>query len=66
MQDESPEEWEDACAFDEAIRKTGGPMGDCYVHGSYRPLRTAPIKDDRNQGLLFPDGDNVCDGMCGL
>ncbi len=66
LREEGGKEWEDACATDEALRDMRDMRGQVFLHRSCEPLRTAPIKDDRNQGLLFPEDEHVCDGMCGL
>lgn len=50
-----PEDWEDACAFDDAIRKCGGMRGDCYLHRSCQPLRDVDLSTDVDRGqLLLP------------
>lgn len=47
LRDNSPDEWEDAVAFDEAIRKGGArgiPLnGEAFLHSSRVPLAIAPI-----------------------
>lgn len=47
LRDNHPEEWADAVAFDEAIRKGGArglPLnGEAFLHRSRVPLRLAPI-----------------------
>lgn len=47
LRDNHPEEWADAVAFDEAIRKGGArglPLnGEAFLHRSRVPLRIAPI-----------------------
>jgi hypothetical protein len=63
LRDERPDEWADAVAFDEAIRKGGSkglPLnGEAFLHRSRVPLAIAPIDrvtrsewHDR-QGVLF-------------
>ena len=66
----NPKEWEDACQFDEAIRKDqrtkkGSLTSFLYVHRSGKPLREVDLRtdEDKGQGSLW---DNECDGMCGL
>lgn len=65
MQRTSPQEFEDACKFDEAIRtnacKKGKRQADIFLHRSLRPLRD--IKFDDGNLELF---DNECEGYCGL
>lgn len=63
LRDESPMEWEEACDFDEAMRKPAGVRGEYYLHGSCRPLREAPIDGNKNQLSLW---GNECTGGCGL
>lgn len=63
LRDTSPEEWRDACEFDDAIRKAGGMRGETFLHRSCVPLRDADIDDDQNQANLF---GNECEGMCGV
>ena len=65
MRDESPEEWEKAVAFDEAVRdmtqariKKPG-----FVHSSLKPLRDAPIDVGTDQLDMFTE---ECEGMCGV
>lgn len=47
MRDNRPEEWDDAVAFDHAIRKGGArgmpPNGEAFLHASRVPLELAPI-----------------------
>lgn len=57
----SPEEFEEACAFDEAIRKRTGLRGDLYIHRSRTPLRGVDFTE--YQPSLF---DDECAGMCGM
>lgn len=61
IRDSSPEEWEDVCQVDEAIRHSGGMRGEMYLHSSCRPLRTADLGDEQT-GQLF--GSHECMGVC--
>ena len=70
MRDDDPEEWERACAFDEAIREAQGKkmrgagiVGQLFVHRSFTPLRTATLEE--NPGQLDFGFEQECDGMCG-
>ena len=65
LRDESPDEWEEACVFDEAIRHRGGMRGDIYVHRTATPLREVDLStpEDHGQARLW---DDECAGMCGL
>jgi hypothetical protein len=38
-----PQEWEEACAFDEGIREFSGLRGKAFLHQSCTPLRTADL-----------------------
>lgn len=44
MRENEPENWEDVCQFDEAIRWCGGMRGPVYVHRSGVPLREVELK----------------------
>jgi hypothetical protein len=60
MRECDPASWQEAVAFDRAIRKLGGMRGDAYLHAARVPLDEAPIDtDDPRQGTLFSCG--VCD-----
>lgn len=61
IRDTSPEEFEEACQFDEKIRKRTGLRGDLYIHRDRVPLREANLDED--QPGLF---DDECAGMCGM
>lgn len=61
----SPEEFEQACRYDERIRdstkaKLERPV---FLHRSLRPLRELPFLGDVNQRELF---GNECQGVCGV
>jgi len=67
---ENPEEWEDACQFDEAIRKDqrvrkGSLKSFLYLHKSGKPLREIDFRteEEMGQGSLW---ENECEGMCGM
>jgi hypothetical protein len=75
MRDEAPDEWEDACRFDEAMRaadrdnasRRGKLVGELYLHRQLVPLRLADLGGDGERegggcGTLF-DGQ---DGLCGV
>lgn len=44
MRDNRPDEWADACDFDDAFRYAPGLNGRRYLHESCVPLRIAPIE----------------------
>jgi hypothetical protein len=68
MQQNSPEEFEEACRFDETIRLLPGVKGECFVHGSCIPLREIDFSKTRSerrartrgQSLMFDAGEGVC------
>jgi hypothetical protein len=66
MKRDRPEEFADAVAFDEQIRR-GLPAvtGDVYVHRSCLPLAQVDFStdEDRGQTNLF---EGECEGMCGV
>lgn len=63
----SPEEFEDACQFDDAIRLNPGMKAQQFVHRSLVPLRQIKEFKHENQGRMFADAfGNECEGMCGL
>jgi hypothetical protein len=68
MRDHRPDEWEDACDFDERIRQLRRPsdtrpVGDRYLHRSMRPLREVDLSTpaDGGQTDMFAE---ECDGVC--
>jgi hypothetical protein len=63
--DSSPDEFDEACEFDDAIRHRSGMRGDIYVHRSATPLRDVDLStpEDHGQARLW---DDECAGMCGL
>lgn len=63
MRDNHPEDWEAACALDEAIRPGfHGMEGRAYVHRSRVPLRNADLstQEDNGQGSIFGCGNGIC------
>ncbi len=59
-----PDEFEDACAFDEQIRRGAGMRGESYLHRSCKPLRDALL--NREQDSLDLEDQVYCAGGCGL
>lgn len=62
----SPEEWADAVAFDEAIRRGKTRIDeDAFVHRSLKPLAEVDLStpEDRGQASLW---DAECTGHCGV
>lgn len=66
LRDGNPAGWEDACAFDDAIRHNGsklrGMRGQQFVHRSGVPLREADLEDNAIADLF----QGECEGMCGI
>lgn len=75
MRDNHPDEWNDACEFDDTQRSVDigfegqrkKPIGQSYVHRQLVPLREADLHGDGETqgggcGSLF-DGQ---DGLCGV
>jgi hypothetical protein len=68
MQRDSPEEFEEACRFDDTIRLLPGVRGECFVHSSCVPLREIDFSKTRSerralssgQSLMFDGGEAVC------
>jgi hypothetical protein len=70
MKENRPDEFEDACDFDEKVRKTVGRNGIAYLHRSRQPLREVDFRSDFDKGQLplFEIGGvarDECLGMCG-
>lgn len=65
IRDNSPEEWEEAVAFDDAIRWAGGMTRPTFLHRQCVPLAEVDLRtaEDHGQASLF---GNECEGMCGL
>lgn len=65
MRNETPEEFQEAIEFDEAIRNCGGMRGKMFVHQSAKPLKDVDLDtlEDKGQLNFF---NNECEGMCGV
>jgi hypothetical protein len=74
MRDETPDEWDDACDFDDAQRQAdidgqgrrGILVGLSYVHRQLKPLRLVDLDGDGEKsgggcGTLFDGMDGLCD-----
>ena len=67
LRSNSPEEFEEACLFDDAIRNGPKMRGQQFLHRSMVPLRQIKEFKHENQGRMFEDAfGNECEGMCGL
>ena len=64
LKDTAPEEFEEACQFDEAIRNCGGRRGQMFLHSSGLPLREVDFSTAEERGQL--NWLNECFGMCGV
>ena len=68
LREQSPDEFEEACRFDETIRHLPGVRGECFLHSSCVPLREIDFSRTRGerhalargQALLFDAGEGVC------
>ena len=59
-----PEEFEETCQVDDAIRNTVGYKQEQYMHRSLKPLRDVDLRTMEEMGQLnFLD---ECEGMCGV
>lgn len=63
MKTEQPEEFEDACDFDDRIRRVGGLRATAYLHRSLKPLREVDLNEQ--QGALDLQDRLSCTGGCG-
>lgn len=65
LKNESPHEWQDAVAFDQAIRRMSRINGDAYLHRSLVPLSHVDLStpEDHGQMTMF---DAECTGYCGV
>lgn len=61
----SPDEWQDAVAFDRAIRKCGGMRGDVFIHAARIPLDEVDLRTDQDKGQMSLFADE-CMGVCGI
>ena len=57
-----PEEWNQAVAFDAAIRDSAGLRAPAFVHRDCVPLDEVQFRADRQDNLF----GNECEGMCGV
>lgn len=65
MQQNDPEDFADAVAFDDAIRPGfKGMIGSAYVHKSRKPLNAVDF-NPKSDGIVSMFGDE-CEGMCGV
>lgn len=64
LKQQRPAEWDDAVAFDHAIRHCGGMRGQIFLHRRRVPLDEVDLRTDVDKGqrLLW---DDECSGLCG-
>lgn len=60
-----PNEFEEACEFDEEMRNCEGMRGQIFLHRSCKPLRGIDFRNDYDKGQLSLF-QNECEGMCGV
>lgn len=65
LRQDNPAEWQDAVAFDRAIRSLPRIKGDAFLHRSLKPLDEVDLSNDADRGQLDLFG-NECEGMCGV
>lgn len=61
---QTPEDWQEAIAVDEAIRKVRPPY-DLYVHPARIPLVDVDLRSEQEKGQLSL-WDAECSGVCGV
>lgn len=63
----SPAEWAETVAFDNALRDPGLPNfdGKAYIHRSMKPLEEVDLRTAEDAGQTDMFG-NECEGMCGV
>jgi hypothetical protein len=60
-----PDEWEDTCQVDDAIRVMENFNQEQFMHRSLKPLRDVDFRTMEEMGQLTL-WDNECEGMCGV
>jgi hypothetical protein len=58
-----PDEFEEACGFDDIIRDYPGLRRRAYLSKHLKPLRDIDFSQSPS---LFPEMIEECDGLCGL
>ena len=66
LKDNSPDEFEDACVFDEEMRHNARLDGRAYLHRSLVPLRDVDLSTPEDHGQQNMWRDLECAGMCGV
>lgn len=69
LQNNSPEEFQEAVKFDEDMRDCEGMRGQLFLHNKRKPLSEIDFRSDVDKGqkLLFESGlIDECQGMCGM
>ncbi len=61
MRHESPDEFEEACEFDDRIRVAAGMKGETFTHRDLIPLRDVNLGEKPSEEMgLFPCDGGVC------
>ena len=66
LQENAPEEFADAVAFDESIRSRGGDRGDMFIHRNCEPLASVDLRTDDERNGQISLWNEECEGMCGV
>lgn len=64
MRDQRPVEWDDACAFDDAMRNVQSGRGEMFLHRENVPLRLVALSTPEERGQMSFLAE--CEGMCGV
>jgi hypothetical protein len=69
----SPEEFDEACQFDEAIRNCGGKRGDVFIHDVFIHDARIPLREVDLEATKYAPGqmmlagmEDECAGICGV
>ena len=72
MQNNYPEDWEDACEVDDKIRHgLKNTTAELFLHKSAKPLRSIDFQEPKKQKDLFGETfddefKDECEGLCGV
>lgn len=66
MRDTDTESWQDAVAFDQAIRVFPTVEGEVFLHRSGKPLADVDLSTPQDHGQQEFMFDEECEGMCGV
>jgi len=65
IRDNFPNQFDEACEYDEAIRVREGMRGKSFLHKDCVPLRDVDFRTPEDMGQINMFG-NECEGMCGV